>query len=173
MPIASQVLPLGAVVYLAIQYDRQTLRLFCEVSIYISCSQSYHWHTHNLLSGFHGVPYNYLIKIWNIRITFWILVNIVTVFLRTEYGIWVFSIMLNSFAVSHASNEFVVCVYYMLNLSEGTETRNGNDSSSKSRTYPFYIVSIAGVNILATQGATEPSAMILTTVNRIISLPVR
>ena len=51
------------------------------------------------------------------------------------------------------------------------DTGSWNPSSSKTRTYLFYIVNIIGADVLATQGAWASATMIFTMLNRINSVP--
>ena len=75
---------------------------------------------------------------------------------------------------------------YVLNFSEGTktykftfyvipphwhDTGSWNPSSSKTRTYLFYIVNIMGAVVLATQGTRVSAIMILTMLNWVNSVP--
>ena len=46
-------------------------------------------------------------------------------------------------------------------------------SSSNTRTYLFYMVNTMGADVLASQGTRASATMILTTLNRINSVPAR
>ena len=48
-----------------------------------------------------------------------------------------------------------------------------NPSSSKARTYLFYIVNVMCADVLATQGATASATIIFTLLNQIHSVPAR
>ena len=50
-------------------------------------------------------------------------------------------------------------------------TGSWNPSSSKTRTYLFYIINIMGADAMATQGARAAATMILTMLNRISLVP--
>ena len=50
-------------------------------------------------------------------------------------------------------------------------TNSWNPSSSKTRTCLFYIVSIMGADVLATQGARTSATMMFTVLNQINSVP--
>ena len=53
------------------------------------------------------------------------------------------------------------------------DTGSWNPSSSKLRTYQFYIVNIMGADVLATQGARASATMIFTVLNSINLVPAR
>ena len=53
------------------------------------------------------------------------------------------------------------------------DTGSWNPSSSKTRTYLFYIVNIMGADGLATEGARVSATIILTMLNQINSVPAR
>ena len=53
------------------------------------------------------------------------------------------------------------------------ETGSWSPSSSKTRTYSFYLVNIMVADVLATKGARESATIIFTLMNRIISVSAR
>ena len=65
-----------------------------------------------------------------------------------------------------------ICTFYVISLN-WHDTGSWNSSSSKTRTYLFYLVNIMGADVLATQGSRASATIIFTMLSRIDSVPAR
>ena len=64
----------------------------------------------------------------------------------------------------------IIFTYYVI-LPHWHDAGSWNPTSSKRKTYLFYIVNIMGADVLATQGARASATMIFTVLNRINWVP--